>query len=302
MARLPYRPAQWRSLGSDVQLLGRRIFAIDLPARGAEDGPPLLCLHGFPTSSHDYGALVEPLGARRRLVLLDLLGFGFSEKPRGPYTIAEQADLVVALLRSLRLDEVDLLCHDMGDTVGCELLARRRASGGGPHWRRVAMLNGGLLPELHRPVLAQRLLRSPMKHAFAKLLSRRAFGRALSGVFAEETRPDAQELDDLFELVSRDGGLANYPALIRYMDERVQHRVRWVGALVALEEPLLLVWGDRDPVAVWPIAQEIGRLRPSTRVVRLEGVGHYPQIEAAQRVAAAVEAHLSSPAGAAHAS
>ena len=288
--RLPYRPAEWRSLGADLQLLGRKVFAIDLPARGAADGPPLLCLHGFPTSSHDYGAVVDPLRARRRLLLLDLLGFGFSGKPRGPYTIAEQADLVLALLRSLGIEEVDLLCHDMGDTVGCELLARRRAAGGGPRWRRIAMLNGGLLPELHRPVLAQRLLRSPLGHLFARLLSRKRFGRALAAVFAR--RPDAQELDDFFELVSRDGGLANYPQLIRYLDERVQHRARWVGALVALEEPLLLVWGDRDPVAVWPIAQEIARLRPATQVVRLEGVGHYPQVEAAEEVAAAVEAYL----------
>ena len=72
------------------------------------------------------------------------------------------------------------------------------------------------------------------------------------------------------------------------MTERVLNRARWVGALTELERPLQLVWGDQDPVAVWAIAQEVKRLRPATEVVRLDGIGHYPQLEAPERVAEAL--------------
>lgn len=251
-------------------------------------------LHGFPTCGWDWAPIAEQLAQGRRVIIPDLLGFGFSEKPRGPYTIAEQADLVIALLRKLGLldVELDLVSHDMGDTVACELLARRRASGEGPRVRKVVMLNGGLLPELHRPILTQKLLRSPLAPAVVKLMTRARFGKALASVFGPKTQPSEKELDEHFMLVSRDEGLQNYPQLIGYIAERRQHRARWMGALTNLDVPLRLVWGDVDPVAVWPIAEEIKRLRPATEVVRLEGIGHYPQLEAPQRVLEGIRAFL----------
>ena len=54
----------------------------------------------------------------------DLLGFGLSDKPDQRYSLFEQADLVEAVAGDLGLDEVALLTHDMGDSVGGELLAR----------------------------------------------------------------------------------------------------------------------------------------------------------------------------------
>ena len=283
----PYSPDQWRALGQDHTLLGRRLFCVDLQ-RGP--GTPILVLHGFPTCGWDWAPIADALAAGRRLIVPDLLGYGFSQKPRGPYTLSEQADLVLALLRALGLHEqqIDLVSHDMGDTVATELLARRRASGTGPRIRRVAMLNGGILPELHRPRRIQTLLRSPLAPLVVALMTRRSFGTAFAEVFGPKTQPTAAELDQHWALLGRDAGLANYPQLIGYMAERVAHRARWVPALTALDLPLLLVWGDADPVAVWRIAEEIQRLRPATEVVRLQGIGHYPQLEAPGAVTAAL--------------
>ena len=66
--------------------------------RVAGSGPVLLLIHGFPTASWDYAPLWESLAARWRVLTLDMLGFGFSAKPRNyPYSICAQADLVEAL-------------------------------------------------------------------------------------------------------------------------------------------------------------------------------------------------------------
>ena len=72
------------------------------------------------------------------------------------------------------------------------------------------------------------------------------------------------------------------------MRERETNRARWVPAVTLLDPPLLLVWGDQDPVGVWAIALEVKRLRPTTLVCRLPGIGHYPQLEAPEQVAAAL--------------
>ena len=58
---------------------------------------PLLLLHGFPTSSFDFTAVLDPLRHGRRLLLLDGLGYGLSAKPDLPYTLALQADVVAGL-------------------------------------------------------------------------------------------------------------------------------------------------------------------------------------------------------------
>ena len=82
----------WRAAGRPFDWRGHTVFTrVDGdPAR-----PVLLLIHGFPTASWDWGALWAPLAARWRVLTLDLLGFGFSAKPRDfPYSILAQADLL----------------------------------------------------------------------------------------------------------------------------------------------------------------------------------------------------------------
>ena len=115
----------WEAIGTRRELCGHGVFTIDAPAIGPEAHAPLLVLHGFPTSSFDYAAVLDGLRAGRRVLLFDMLGYGLSDKPDQAYTIALQADVAAAFVGALGLDRVALLSHDMGDTVGGELLARR---------------------------------------------------------------------------------------------------------------------------------------------------------------------------------
>src|SRR5215203_5859649 len=79
-----------------------------------DGGVPLLVVHGFPTSSVDFAPIVDRLAERRRVVLLDLPGYGLSAKPDRPYSLFAQADVVeaVATATGLTGGEVDLLTHD----------------------------------------------------------------------------------------------------------------------------------------------------------------------------------------------
>ncbi len=95
------------------------------PALEEERDEPLLVLHGFPSSSYDFAAVLDDLRRTRRVLLLDFLGYGLSAKPDQAYTLAEQADIVMAFTAELGIERLALLSHDMGDTVGGELLARQ---------------------------------------------------------------------------------------------------------------------------------------------------------------------------------
>jgi pimeloyl-ACP methyl ester carboxylesterase len=274
--------ADWRSRGERVTLGG---FSFFFTSRGEEQGRlPVVLVHGFPTSAHDWSGVLPLLATKRRALALDLLGFGLSDKPwPHDYRIAEQVDFLEAWLARLGVARGHLLAHDMGVTVVQELLARRLEGKKGFEPASIVLMNGGLLVELYRPLLTQKLLASRLLGPIAaRLIGRRGFGRSLEGIAGK--KPSPEELDLLYELVL-EGGKARYAGLIRYMEERVQHRDRWRRAILEHRYPLRLVWGDEDPISRFAMAEEIGRLRPETSVVRLAGTGHYPQIEDPESVA-----------------
>ncbi|HEV7721197.1 MAG TPA: alpha/beta fold hydrolase, partial [Iamia sp.] len=115
----------WAERATPIMVDGETVARWDVRATSDERHEPLLIVHGFPTSSFDWAHLVPRLAQHRRVVLLDLLGFGLSAKPDRRYTMALQADVVEAVVAELGIDRLALMTHDMGDTVGGELLARQ---------------------------------------------------------------------------------------------------------------------------------------------------------------------------------
>ena len=76
------------------------------------------------------------------------------------------------------------------------------------------------------------------------------------------------------------------------MDERVRFRDRWIGALTRLDVPTHVLWANRDPIAVPAIAEALAGEIPGARLAWLDGLGHYPMLEDAERWALAARAFL----------
>jgi pimeloyl-ACP methyl ester carboxylesterase len=252
------------------------------------DGDTLLCIHGFPTSSFDWQPLWEQLCARFALVVApDLIGLGWSDKPaRYDYAVVDQAEVVSGLLRSLGVARTHVLAHDYGDSVAQELLARQAECG--VALASVCFLNGGLFPEMHRPLLAQRLLATPILGPLvARRIGRRRFGAGLRRVFGARTRPSRELTDALWSIAHHEQGERRFPQLLGYMKERRIHRARWVGAITQASVPLRLIDGSADPVSGAHLAVRYRELVPQADCVELAGIGHYPQLEATDAVAKA---------------
>ena len=95
------------------------------------------------------------------------------------------------------------------------------------------------------------------------------------------------ELSEAWQRLTRDGGKAMMPKLLGYIAERRRHRERWVGALLQAGVPLALINGVDDPISGRSIVARWRELLPAATVFELDGVGHYPQVEAPDDVVAA---------------
>ncbi|MFN2466384.1 MAG: alpha/beta fold hydrolase [Candidatus Dormibacteria bacterium] len=280
--------AAWWAAGERVEVAtpaGKRtIFT-----RVVGDGPWMTMIHGFPTSSWDWAPILPEIARAHRVLAFDLLGFGDSDKPRADWSAFEQADIIEALWRHFGITVSRVVAHDVGLTVTLELLARQGEGRLSARMTDLTLLNGGVYSGLHRPRPIQVWLQRPVAGALiARFLSEKRFGPALAEIFGPAHQPTANELHQHWLSVARHNGSRNYHRLIKYIPERRAKAARWETALENTETPVRFVWGMADPVSGAQMVKVIRERRPGAAIVELEGVGHYPHLEAPDSVVEAI--------------
>ncbi|KAM8822133.1 mesoderm-specific transcript homolog protein isoform 1-T3 [Synchiropus picturatus] len=279
--------SKWLSGGEHFLFRGRRVFYKE-SGGSVGSSEVVLLLHGFPTSSYDWHKVWEPLRLHfQRVVALDFLGFGFSDKPRPHrYSIFEQASLVEALLQHLGLSRrrIDVLSHDYGDTVALELLFRSEQNRSGHViFNSLCLSNGGIFPETHRPRLLQTLLKDwrLLAAVLSRLTTYRLFQRGLGEVFGPYTQPSDGEFWDMWTALRYNDGNLVLDSVLHFIDQRHQHRDRWVDALTSTRVPLHMIYGPLDPVNPHPhfIRRYLQLVQRSRVSVLDEHISHYPQLE-----------------------
>jgi pimeloyl-ACP methyl ester carboxylesterase len=274
--------AEWKAAGSYFDFKGHEIFFRE---DGHKEAPALLLVHGFPSASWDYDQIWPELVKKYRVLTLDMLGFGFSDKPQGhDYRIVEQADINEELLRLRGVVDYHLFAHDYGVSVGQELMARDMEGTRTSKILSVALLNGGLFPETHHRIFLQSLLLSRIGPLVSLLATRKSLAKSMRQVFGPKVPPTEAFLDGVWELLCYKHGNRILHKLIHYIPDRIEHRERWVSALQRQDIRVRLIDGTADPISGLHMAKHYRELIPNADVVELEGIGHYPQVQAPKAV------------------
>ncbi len=146
--------ADWKSKGNYFLFNKHKIFYIK-----EGSGPVLTIFHGYPYNSFDFEKVWSELIKKFTVIIPDMLGMGFSDKPqKHAYSFEEMAALYTALLSELRISETHILAHDLGNSVVQELLARNEENKNPFAIKSIAFLNGGLFSDVYKPRLIQLLL------------------------------------------------------------------------------------------------------------------------------------------------
>jgi len=279
---------EWWSGGERVGLsLGGEERAVFVRRMGT--GPAMTLMHGFPSSSHDWAGVAPALAESHSLLLFDFLGFGASEKPvEHDYSLIEQADLVEALWEHEGITATALVAHDYAVSVAEELLARRASGALASELSSLQLLNGGLYPDLHRPLPTQTALLDPeLGPQLSAAITGELFIEGLTATFAEGY-DRAADSAEMWKGMSRDDGQRIIHLLVRYITDRANNGERWVTALEATDVPLAFVWGMLDPISGAHMAERIRERLPGAPFEALDDVAHWPLLEAPDRVISAL--------------
>lgn len=277
--------AEWRAGGAFFEHKGHRIFWRE---GGDPSAPALLLIHGFPTASWDWERLWPELTRRYRVLTLDMIGFGFSDKPSFyDYHMIDQADIYDRLLTLGRVSHYHIFAHDIGVSVAAELLARAAEGDRWPQIASACLLNGTLFPETHRRVLYQSLLLTRLGPIISLLGTKKSFARNMRTIFGSYFPPDEETLDGMWTLIRNHHGNRIMHKLISYIPDRHVNRERWVGAVQRTNIPVKLIDGLVDPVSGGHMVVRYRELIPNPNVTELPQGGHYPHVQMPEQVLAA---------------
>ncbi len=191
-----------------------------------------------------------------------------------------------------------ILAHDYAVTVAQELVARtneKKEKGKGYFKiKSVCFLNGGLFPGAYKPLLVQKILAGKFGNIAATLMNSFTFEQSMNKIFGPNTKASKQDLANFWHLINHNNGKAAMPAVIQYLREREAHHARWTRALQNTEIPLRLINGPKDPISGIRMVEKYKELIPNPDVVLLDGIGHYPQVEASGKVVKAYREFLNS--------
>lgn len=246
------------------------------------DTETILFIHGFPSASCDWHYQWQHLAKKYNLISLDLLGFGFSDKPRNHrYSLLEQADIIEFILAEKSISSCHVISHDYGDSVAQELLSRQSSKSF--TMISLCMLNGGLFASHHRPLLTQKLLKGPFGNLFAMFMNKTSLTKSFQKIFGRHTQAKQQELDLLWQLIEFNKGKRVLPKILAYIDERQVHGERWKKTMIDTIIPMYFINGVQDPISGQHMLDYYIDIIPNPRTTALD-VGHYPQLEAPETV------------------
>ncbi len=254
---------------------------------GPRDAPVVLCLHGNPTWSFYWRALVRGLSDRWRVIAPDHIGCGLSDKPQDwEYTLAAHVENLESLVESLGLARVTLALHDWGGAIGMGLARRKPERIERLIVTNTAAFTSTRLPWRLRacrvPVLGEFLVRR--MNAFAGLAPRLASARR-GGLSAEARLGLGAPYRTSAERV----------AIARFVqDIPMSPRDRSWSELAAIESalsgftdrPTCLIWGLRDWCFSPAFLAEWQRRFPNARTHALPDAGHLVLEDATERVVA----------------
>lgn len=266
-----------------IELDGMQAHVRDTGPRN--DPVPIVMLHGMASSLHTWEGWQKDLQATRRVISVDLPGFGLTgPSPQGEYHIDAYTRFVLRLLDNLGVKRVILVGNALGGEVAWQtaVLAPDRV-------RKLVLIDADGYPQssLSMPIAFQISSMRGWRWIAERILPRAVVESSVRSVFGDPTKVTQERVQRYFELSLRVG---NRRALFQRLDQAQSganaHLIRRV------QQPTLVLWGQKDGMVSPGNGPQFCRDIPRCKLVTFDGLGHIPQEENPQLTLNAARAFL----------
>lgn len=252
----------------------------DLGYRELGEGPAVLLLHGWPTSSWLWRDVMVPIARSNRVIALDLPGFGSSSKPPDQhYGFRFYDEILTGFLDRLAVETIALGVHDLGGPVGVHW-----AIGNTARVRRLALLNTLVYPDLSWAVKAFVAICS-LPGARGWITGPRGIRFAMRLGVCDKSRMDGAALEPYQAPFRDDGARRALAATAKGLSVGGLERIE--AGLPELRVPLRLIYGEEDRILP-DVAETMARIareaHREVEVTPLPGVGHFCQEERGEEI------------------
>lgn len=258
---------------------------------GPRDAEPVLLVHGTPSWSFEYRHIIAKLAVTRRVIAIDHLGFGLSERPRDfDYSPEAHTRVLREALERWGVERFSLVVHDFGGPIALPLALEEPTRiaalvvlnswmwdfASEPPFERGARLMATAFGRfMYRWLNASLRLIMPYAYADKRRLTRRIHAQYLAPFRDREAR--VRVLWSLACALTRSAG---------------SFRALWERRAKLLGIPAQIVWGLGDRALPPSVLERWRMALPQAEVAELSGVGHWPQEEAPEAVAALLDGFL----------
>lgn len=244
------------------------------------EGHPVVLLHGIGRSLEDWADTLPALAERHRVYALDLIGFGLTDKPDVPYTLAGLARFVKHYLNAV--DEtrpVTLIGNSLGGAV-----AQQFAVLYPQQVRRLILVNSAGFGQ--DVTVALRMLAVPRLGERLMTPDPRNSARTVKSLFHDPRFATPARREHALFLAGQPDRSRAYLSVARFLGNWRGVHPEWRDTLTrhlaTLQVPTLIVWGERDRILPATHLNHARRLYPHARTHLFPDTGHMPQIERAE--------------------
>ncbi|MGB7290551.1 MAG: alpha/beta hydrolase [Thermodesulfobacteriota bacterium] len=250
---------------------------IAIKYRESGKGNVLIFLHGFGTSSYSWRYIYTPLSQKYKVIMLDLKGFGLSDKPKdGKYSVNDQADIIVNFIRTKKITSVTLIGHSLGGAVAWLTYVKLSEIDDNPIKSLILIDSAGyeqnipsFIATLRTPVINKLILLLLPNDFSAKLVLRKAFF---------DDRKITREMIETYAGYMELPG-AHY-ALIKTAEQLIPNNVDEITKkLKDIRIPVLIIWGEEDEIVPISIGQKFENDIPNSKLIKISQSGHVPHEE-----------------------
>lgn len=290
---LARRPTPGEHLEAELEHLSLHGHRVAFRLKG--QGDTLLMIHGIAGDSRTWDEPMNRLAGSYRVLAPDLPGHGESEKPRGDYSLGAHACFLRDLLRSLGIARATVVGHSLGGGIAMQLAYQHPECVD----RMVLVASGGLGPDVSALL---RLLSLPGAELVLSLLVPQFVLERGNAVRAwlRDRGVRAPRFAEMWQAYASLADMESRKAFMRELRSVVDHEGQIVSArdrLHLAELPVLIVWGDRDPIIPVAHGRSAHEAIRGSRLEIFEGAQHFPHAEQPDRFAEAVAEFLATTDG-----